>query len=137
REIVVREGGSPAAMMMQTPTGMTLVTPLAVGAPLTARLRRLDGAGELRVRWEAAAEGPRLVAEVVGLEEAPDGPLVFSRPPEALCDCDVCDEMWGDPSLFEACARAYPEAGEGRCEALLGCVRHDPLFAPECPEGQV
>ncbi|PCC73117.1 hypothetical protein NAEX_06205 [Nannocystis exedens] len=133
REIEVLEGGSPAAMRMTTATGMTLVTPLSVGSPLTARLYRLDGVGELRIGWEAAQ--PRV--EVVGLAEAPGRSLVFTRPPDALCRCDTCDEMWGDPALVPACKAGQTEAKGDGCEALLGCVRHDPLFAPDCPEGQV
>ncbi|MFZ6181528.1 alginate O-acetyltransferase AlgX-related protein [Nannocystis pusilla] len=133
REIEVIEGGSPAAMRMTTATGMTLVTPLVVGAPLTAHLYRLDGGGELQIRWQ----GERLQVEVTARPEAPERRLTFTRPPDALCRCDVCDEMWGDAALFPACEAAQTGAGEAVCEALLGCVRHDPLFAPVCPEGQV
>ena len=133
REIEVREGGSPAAMRMTTATGMTLVMPLAVGSPLTAHLYRLDGGGELQIRWR----GERLLVEVTARPEAPERTLTFTRPPDALCRCDVCDEMWGDAALFPACEAAHAGTGEEACEALLGCVRHDPLFAPICPEGQV
>ncbi|MCY0987332.1 hypothetical protein OV203_09380 [Nannocystis sp. ILAH1] len=132
REIEVVEGGSPAAMRMTTATGMTLVTPLASGSPLRAQLYRLDGGGELQIRWQ----GERLQVEVTARPEAPEQTLTFTRPPDALCRCDVCDEMWGDPALFPACEAAYA-GDEEACEALLGCVRHDPLFAPGCPEGQV
>ncbi|WP_434418603.1 alginate O-acetyltransferase AlgX-related protein [Nannocystis pusilla] len=133
REIEVIEGSSPAAMRMTTATGMTLVTPLAIGAPLRAHLYRLDGGGELQIRWQ----GERLQVKVTARPAAPERTLTFTRPPDALCRCDVCDEMWGDPALFPACEAAYSGAGEEACEALLGCVRHDPLFAPGCPEGQV
>ncbi|MFY0540127.1 hypothetical protein [Nannocystis pusilla] len=109
------------------------MTPLAVGSPLTAHLYRLDGGGELQIRWQ----GERLQVEVTARPEAPERTLTFTRPPEALCRCEVCDEMWGDPALFPACEAAHSRAGEEACEALLGCVRHDPLFAPGCPEGQV
>ncbi|WAS96145.1 alginate O-acetyltransferase AlgX-related protein [Nannocystis punicea] len=133
REIEVIEGGSPAAMQMTTATGMTLVTPLPQGAPLTARLYRLDGVGELRIGWE----GEQLQAEVVGSTQPPGRSLLFSRPPDELCGCEPCDEMWGDPVLLPACKAAQTQPVKRACEALLACVRHDPLFAPVCPEGQV
>ncbi|WP_272089261.1 alginate O-acetyltransferase AlgX-related protein [Nannocystis bainbridge] len=133
REIEVIEGGSPAAMRMTTATGMTLVTPLAIGAPLTAKLHRLDGAGELRIRWQ----GARLVTEVVALRDEPERRLTFTQPPDELCGCDTCDAMWGDPALYAVCKAGQAAKVKDGCEALLGCVRHDPLFAPMCPEGQV
>lgn len=137
REIELLTGASPAAMRMTTATGMTLVTPLAPGEPLTARLYRLDGAGELRIRWEPDERGPQLRAEVVALHGVPARPLTFTRPPGILCRCDTCDEMWGEPALDAACEAAHPGEPDKVCDAVLACVRHDPLFAPECPEGQV
>lgn len=136
REIVVTQGSSPAAMTMATATGMTLVTPLQSGAPFSARLRRLDGWGELQIRWRILRTvGPRPQVQVQARSEGPRGPLEFSATTGALCRCEPCDEMWGEPALVAACTRAWGD--DDQCEALLGCVRHDPLFAPPCPRGKV
>lgn len=45
----------------------------------------------------------------------------------------ACSDLWGDPRLAAECERAFPDD----CARRLACVQNDPLFAPQCPDGQV
>lgn len=45
-----------------------------------------------------------------------------------------CGSMWVDLALASACGETH----EVSCNAARwSCMQHDPLFAPECPEGQL
>lgn len=157
----VREGGTPATMVLRTPDALSLVTPMTIGQPITARFRWKSATRDLEIRWPAGEDGkPRFVGAFVEVPpeqrqgEAPD-PAVLG-----LCAChheltretfcvdpgnfddydsgptgcqDACGYLWGDPRLAPACERAFPDA----CERRLACVQNDPLFAPPCPEGHV
>ncbi|WAS92610.1 alginate O-acetyltransferase AlgX-related protein [Nannocystis punicea] len=163
--VVVREGATPATMAMRTADGLSLVTPLTVGEPLTARFHWKKEVQDLQIRWPAGDDGkPKFVGEFVKAEPtmppadaaaeaaiaglcachkqarkeqlcAQDGKLVGDYEPYAY-DCkEVCSDLWGDPSLIAACTLKYPEDKD--CAARLACAQNDPLFPPTCPEGQV
>lgn len=159
----VREGGAPATMALRTVDGLSLVTPMTIGAPITARFFFKKDAHDLEIRWPEGDGGkPKFAGAFVKVAAAP--------PPEAaalkaaaddLCACykktarenlcalkgsvddyddvdgceRVCSSAWGDPGLLAACAAAHP--GDDACAARLACAQHDPLFAPTCPEGQI
>ncbi len=153
----VREGATPATMVMRTADALSLVTPISPGTPLTARFHWKTGALDLEIRWPAGADGKFHGAFTKVVQAAPPGPA----PDVAgeLCTCHqqltrerfclrpgseewddwpegcrpACGDLWGDPRLDEGCARAFP----GDCAGRLACVQNDPLFAPACPEGHV
>jgi hypothetical protein len=150
------EGGSPATMLVHSIDGLTLTTPLTIGAPITARFHFAKQIRELQVRWPVGDDGkPKFVAEFVDIEGEP-----MAKQPEAglerLCACyqttsserwceetypdgeahgcnESCGGLWADPKLAQACLGAYGDS----CEQILSCVQNDPLTAPECPDGSV
>jgi len=153
----LREGQSPATMIMRTNDALSLVTPMTTGAPITAVLRWKNKARELAIRWPADAEGkPKFVGTLTDLEDKTSPPAQPLDPAVAeLCRCHAersgenfcantgdedeyvdcrsgCSLMWGDLRLAAACTAAFPG-----CDARLACVQNDPIFAPACPDGQV
>ncbi|MDC0670575.1 alginate O-acetyltransferase AlgX-related protein [Nannocystis radixulma] len=163
--VVVSEGATPATMAMRTADGLSLVTPLTVGQPLTARFYWKKEVHDLQIRWPAGDDGkPKFVGEFVKAElTIPPGDAAVEAAIAGLCAChklsrkeqlcpqntklgndyeedvydclEVCSDLWGDPELIAACTRTYPEDKD--CAARLACTQNDPLFAPSCPEGQV
>ncbi|MDC0717433.1 alginate O-acetyltransferase AlgX-related protein [Nannocystis bainbridge] len=163
--VVVSEGATPATMAMRTLDGLSLVTPLTVGEPLTARFYWKKEVHDLQIRWPAGEDGkPRFAGEFVKAElTMPPADAAAEAAIAGLCAChqqtrkeqlcaqagkldndyedyaydckDVCSDLWGDPSLIAACTRAHP--ADKDCAARLACVQNDPLFAPACPEGQI
>lgn len=160
--VEVREGAAPATMAMRSADGLSLVTPMTIGAPITARFFFKKAAHDLEVRWPAGEGGePRFSAAFVKVDAAPPpADAAQTAAADGLCACHervtrenlcalkgsiddyddvagceiVCGGLWGDLGLAAACAAAYPK--EADCAARLACVQNDPLFAPTCPEGQ-
>lgn len=162
--VEVREGAAPATMAMRTADGLSLVTPLTIGEPVTARFSWKKQTHDLEIRWPVGDDGkPKFTGAFVKV--APTSPAVDAATAavddlcachkqitrEQLCadpgalageydgyatDCQaVCSDLWGDPGLIAACTRAYPEVTD--CAKRLACAQNDPLFAPPCPDGQV
>lgn len=160
-KIEVIRGGSPATMVMSSGDGVTLVTPVVVGEPLTARLFLKDAVWDFALRWTPDGIGAKKPWGRFTL--SPDAARPVATPPSAavagLCKCyqelfpgrkvcehedpevpvgmptcrEGCSDLWGDPRLAEVCASTFPDSCVGR----LACAQNDPLFAPTCPEGQV
>lgn len=156
--VVVREGGGPATMAMRTDDGLSLVTPLTIGVPVTARFYRKTGAQDLEIRWPEGEDGkPKFVGAFVDVpaEAAPPDPDAAAI--AALCACHAeetrerfcderadaddydgaacrpsCGQLWGDPRLLAACSAAHTD-----CQRRIDCLQHDPLAAPPCPDGHV
>lgn len=152
------EGGTPATMLMRAEDTLSLVTPLLVGKPITARVYMQAGTWDLEVRWNESGPEPRPEGKFVARPTvtAP----AFAAPSEAvqgLCTCDAehtkarvctyanddqqvgmpdcrqaCSQLWGDPQLAETCAATFPND----CTSRLACAQNDPTFAPVCPPGQ-
>jgi len=163
--VVVTEGQTPATMAMRTLDSLSLVTPLTVGEPVTARFYWKKEVHDLQIRWPAGDDGkPRFAGEFVKAEPgAPPEAAAAEAAIEGLCACHkasrkenlcgqnnrlddeyeqdvydcqkVCSDLWGDPEQIAACTRTWPEDKD--CAARLACAQNDPLFAPTCPEGQV
>jgi hypothetical protein len=156
--VQVREGATPSTMALRTDDGLSLVTPLTPGQPITARFYRKSGAQDLEIRWPAGPDGkPKFVGSFVDApaEPAPQDPDAAAI--AVLCQCHAaardeqfcaestdsddyagaackpsCGQLWGDPRLLAACTAAHPE-----CSTRIACIQHDPIAAPTCPEGQV
>jgi hypothetical protein len=149
----LREGQTPATMLVHTTDALSLVTPMTIGAPITAHFHWKGKVRELAVRWPAGVDGkPRFVGTFTDLKDVPPrlDPLApaiaalcnchneltvdeFCADPQDTYDCpNVCSQLWGDPRLDAACSAAFPA-----CKDRLACVQNDPVFAPKCPEGQV
>jgi len=149
----LREGRDHATMITHTADALSLVTPMTIGAPITAHLHWKNKVRELAVRWPAGADGkPRFVGTLTDLKDAaprkdPLAPAIaalcvchedlhderFCEDPEYTYNCELaCGQLWGDPGLAAACTAAFPA-----CKDRLACVQNDPVFAPPCPEGQV
>jgi hypothetical protein len=147
------EGRSPATMIVHGQDGQSLVTPLTVGEPITARFHFAKQIRELQIRWPLGEDGqPKFVGEFVEVEGEPKK-LEPSAAAQRLCDIyvtvhreqwceegddwdlwgcrDACAGLWGDPALVEACVATH----ENQARPILSCTQHDPLFAPPCPEG--
>ncbi len=150
----LREGRSPATMITHTEDALSLVTPMTIGAPITAHFHWQRQVRELAIRWPADAEGkPRFVGTFTDLKDQahrvdPLHPAIKDlcetlrqRVDDTLCDGNVdedydcpniCSLLWGDPGLDAACKPSNPDGA-----ARLACVQNDPVFAPTCPEGQI
>ena len=153
----VREGLTPATMALRTTDGLSLVTPISPGAPISARFYWKSGAHDLEIRWPAGE--PQFVGAFIKVAGVVKPPEAAPGAAEELCACHqkltrerfclspgseewddwpegcrpACGDVWGDPGLADECARVFP----GDCAGLLACVQNDPLFAPTCPEGHV
>lgn len=154
----LREGGTPATMIMHTADALSLVTPMTVGAPITAHFHWKGKVRELSVRWPANADGkPKFVGAFAELKDVPARQDPLAPAITALCECSeglssdefcefpgtgqaddgaygcvtVCSKLWGDPRLAQACTAAFPA-----CKDRLACLQNDPIVAPKCPEGQ-
>jgi len=157
--VEVLAGGTPATMAMNAGDSLSLVTPLTIGRPITARFHWQTGAHDLEITWSADGAG----------EQRPEGRFIArpgvaapavttpSAAVEGLCKCQgergrdrlciyandepvgmspcrpACTDLWGDPRLAEACGATFPLD----CASRLACAQNDPLFAPVCPPGQV
>jgi hypothetical protein len=157
--VEVLAGGTPATMAMNAGDALSLVTPLTLGQPLTARFHWQSGAHDLEISWVANKAG----------EQRPEGRFIArpgvaapavttpSAAVEGLCKCQqdrgsdrvciyandepvgmspcrpACTDLWGDPRLAETCAAVFPLD----CTSRMACAQNDPLFAPVCPPGQV
>jgi SGNH hydrolase-like domain, acetyltransferase AlgX len=153
--IEVLAGATATTMTMQGNDGQSLVTPLTIGEPLTARFVFGKQVRELRITWPLGDDGkPKFVGELVDVE-GQAGAKPASAAVEQLCKAHVevtgeqwcaegddwsawncresCAGLWGDPNLSEACRAAFG-ADHRR---VLSCVQHDPLSAPACPAGSV
>ncbi|MEM6789171.1 MAG: hypothetical protein AAF715_16740 [Myxococcota bacterium] len=115
---------------------LSFIAPLFPGGRLVADLFWEDHRRRLVVNWPA--EEP--VADEITLrkqEDLGEVPTGVEEPAE-LCAChrqvtgaEDCRELMGRPD--EDCRRTYGDDCAGR----LGCVAGDPLFPPECIEGEV
>lgn len=153
--IEVLAGATPTTMTLQGSDGQSLVTPLTIGEPFTARLVFGKHVRELRITWPLDDEGkPKFVGAFVDVE-GQAGAQPPSAAVERLCkshiavtaerwcasadqweawDCrESCGELWGEPALLDSCAAAYGTDDR----RVLSCVQHDPLSAPPCPAGSV
>lgn len=155
--VEVLAGGTPATMAMNAGDALSLVTPLTLGQPLTARFHWQSGAHDLEISWaEAGEQRPegRFIARPGVAAPAVTTP---SAAVEGLCKCQqdrgsdrvciyandepvgmspcrpACTDLWGDPRLAETCAAVFPLD----CTSRMACAQNDPLFAPVCPPGQV
>jgi hypothetical protein len=150
--IEVLAGATPTTMTLQGVDGQSLVTPLTIGEPLTARFVFGKQVRELRITWPLGEDGkPKFVGEFVEVEGQ-----AGAKPPNAaveqLCNavldelwCEAGDEeqaydcrpscgrLWGDPGMVESCTAAF---GVDRAR-VRSCVQHDPLSAPPCAAGSV
>jgi hypothetical protein len=153
--VEVLAGASATTMSLQGNDGQSLVTPLTIGEPLTARFTFGKLVRELRITWPIGDDGkPKFVGEIVTVEGS-GGVKPASVAVEQLCKSHItvnyeqwceggdeasawgcresCAGLWGDPSLLEPCAAAFPKDDR----RLLSCVQHDPLSAPPCPDGSI
>ena len=156
--VVVREGDDPATMVMRTADGLSLVTPLTIGAPITARFYKKSGVQDLEIRWPAGPDGkPKFTGAFVDVPAEPPPADPHADAIAALCACHEkmtgeqfcneptssdeyepaackpsCGQLWGDPDLLAACSASHAD-----CPDKLACAQNDPLAAPTCPEGQV
>lgn len=153
--IEVLAGATATTMTLQGNDGQSLVTPLTIGEPFTARFVFGKQARELRITWPLGDDGkPKFVGEFVDVE-GPAGAKPASAAVEQLCKSHVevtreqwcadgdewsswncresCAGLWGDPKLVESCTAAFGTDHP----RLLACVQHDPLSAPPCPAGSV
>lgn len=157
--VEVLAGGTPATMAMNAGDSLSLVTPLTIGRPSTARFHWQSGAHDLEITWSADEAG----------EQRPEGRFIArpgvaapavttpSAAVEGLCKCQgergrdrlciyendqpvgmspcrpACTDLWGDPRLAQVCGATFPLD----CASRLACAQNDPLFAPVCPPGQV
>ncbi|MBK9756473.1 MAG: hypothetical protein IPO88_23845 [Nannocystis sp.] len=158
--VAVLEGATPATMAMHSDDALSLVTPMTIGQPITARFAWKRNVRELQIRWPAGPDGkPQFTGAFV---EPPPQQRADAAPPAhplaapiaGLCDCHrqlhnervcadpdndyydgcplACGKLWGDPRLAAACIAAF-----SKCEERLACAQNDPLFTITCPEGQV
>ena len=164
RGVEVRAGGTPATMAMHAADSLSLVAPLRVGEPISARFYWEKVAADFELSWARDSNGEQqFKAEMIerpGVEPPGGGP---SAAVEGLCKCrqdtgfsNVCiypfDESGelkkarGMPDCRNACtelwgdsrlAEACTRTFPDDCVSRLACVQNDPLFAPVCPEGQV
>jgi hypothetical protein len=153
--IEVIQGGTPTTMVLQTADGQSLVTPLTIGEPFTARFTFAKQVRELRITWPAGEDGkPKFVGEFVDVE-GQAGAKPPSAAVEQLCEtaasvvsdywCEngdeeqawgcrpSCGRLWGDPSMLEACTAAFPREPA----RVISCMQHDPLSAPACSDGSM
>jgi hypothetical protein len=153
--IEVLAGATPTTMTLQGADGQSLVTPLTIGEPLTARFVFGKQVRELRITWPLGEDGkPKFVGEFVDVE-GQAGAKPPSAAVEQLCGshvlvefeqwCEAGDEdgaygcrdscagLWGDERLLEACKATFGD----EFRRVLSCVQHDPLSAPPCPTGSV
>lgn len=158
--VEVLEGGTPATMAIHSEDGQSLVTPLTVGQPLTARFTFAKQVRELRVTWPADDAGqPKFVGEFVDVEgspgaQAPSASVTklceryMATRPDLWCaegdeyeswDCrESCGGLWGDERLVEPCMAAFAGAATGLENwRIVSCMQNDPLSAPACPAGSV
>lgn len=160
--VIVRDGATPATMAMPTADGLSLVTPMTIGEPITARFSWADDTHELQIRWPDGDDGaPKFVGEFIKLSHEPQPAHPAAAIVNALCAChkqtthetlcaepggldddsyvdecqQVCSDLWGDPDLIAACAAAHP--GDAQCDHRIACAQNDPLFAPTCPKNHV
>jgi len=157
--VELRQGGTPASMVMRTPDALSLVTPMTIGEPITARFVWKSATRDLEIRWPTGADGkPRFTGAFVDAPAEQRTPTPHTAV-EALCACHealtherlcaktndenkwyqypemctpVCGNLWGDPDLDTACLAAHGD----KCEDRIACAQNDPLAAPTCPEGQ-
>lgn len=163
--VEVREGATPATMVMRTRDALSLVTPMTIGAPITARFTWKAATRDLEIRWPAGEDGkPRFVGAFV---DVPAGPQAQAQAPapdavkatEGLCACHLertSERFCVDPGTGhfdseptgcqDACGYLWGDprlaspcerAFPGDCARRLACAQNDPLAAPTCPEGHV
>ena len=156
--VVVREGAVATTMALRTADGLSLVTPLTTGQPITARFYRKSGVQDLEIRWPAGPDGqPKFTGRFVDVPAEPAPADADAAAIAALCECHAsahkeqfcaeppgsdeyesaackpsCGQLWGDPRLLAVCMAAHAE-----CKTRIACMQHDPIAAPACPEGQV
>jgi hypothetical protein len=153
--IEVLTGATSTTMTLQGADGQSLVTPLTIGEPFTARFVFGKKVRELRITWPLGEDGkPKFVGEFVDVE-GQAGAKPPSAAVEQLCsaygeveyeqwcaagdeesawDCRAaCTRLWGDPSMLESCTATF---GAEHLR-VLSCVQHDPLSAPTCPSDSV
>ncbi len=164
--VEVREGATPATMAMRTPDALSLVTPMTIGAPITARFTWKAATRDLEIRWPAGEDGkPRFVGTFVDVPAGPQAqaPLppvaATAKAVEGLCVCHrerTSETFCTDPGTGDydseptgcqdACgflwgdprlAEPCERAFPGDCDRRLACVQNDPLSAPTCPDGHV
>jgi hypothetical protein len=153
--IEVLAGATTTTMTLQGADGQSLVTPLTIGEPVTARFVFGKQVRELRITWPLDETGkPKFVGEFVDVEgqagaKPPSaaveqlcsayGEVVYEQwcaagDEESAWDCRAaCTRLWGDPSMLESCTATF---GAEHLR-VLSCVQHDPLSAPPCPAGSV
>lgn len=149
--IEVLEGRALETMTLLTEESATLVTPLTPGEDLRVRFYREHMDVELFMSWDLTGPEPTFSGVIRDIDEHQVQP--YAAAVTRACECHVelygeklstraadqpcgvrrCRELWGDEGMAEACVEAWP----ADCRALLGCVQHDPLFAPSCPRGSV
>lgn len=164
--IEVREGATPATMALRTPDALSLVTPMTIGAPITARFSFKKETHDLEIRWPAGDDGqPKFTGAFVKVPQPPpidDAAAVVAAVAVAdLCACHKqvarerqCAFKGGldeDDNVDECqlvCSDLWADPGliaactrvypePSHCAQRLACVQNDPLFAPPCPEGHV
>jgi hypothetical protein len=153
--VEVLAGATPATMTLQTEDGQSLVTPLTIGEPLTARFTFAKQVRELRITWPAGDDGkPKFVGEFVDVDGSPGARPMPANveqvcsyfkstnldiwcadgSPESAWDCrTACGALWGDERLIDACIAAFASDKT----QWLPCIQNDPLVAPPCPAGSI
>ncbi len=86
--IEVREGATPMTMIMHSKDGISLVTPLQAGQPITARIWWAKKARDLEIRWPLGEDQkPRFSAALVDVPDEPGRTLEPSPEAGKLCEC--------------------------------------------------
>lgn len=134
--VKVIEGDEGETMTFAYDGVLTFIAPIARGKKVVADFHWEGERRRLVVDWPA----DQPVANEIQLRKQDDVGEPPPKPPPApaLCAChkkvtgaDHCRALVGGPD--ENCQRTYGDD----CEALLGCAAGDPLYPPECKDGEV
>jgi hypothetical protein len=138
--IEVTEGAAPATMAMRTGDGVSLVTPLVVGQPITARIAGPKKSYALEIRWPRGEAGqPTFAGELVDLPAESVEPTEPSAALTKLCEChrsvyrqSVC-EFAGNAGFDDADWYQGEYWAHG-CEPSCGELWGDPALTSACEQ---
>lgn len=134
--VKIIEGDEGETMTFAYDGVLTFVAPIFRGKKLVADFHWEGERRQLVVDWPA----DQPVANEIQLRKQDEVGEPPPKPPPApeLCAChkkvtgtDHCRDLVGGPD--DDCRRTYGDD----CEARLGCAAGDPLYPPECADGEV
>lgn len=114
----------------------TLIAPVVEGSEVRADFFWADGSRrQLIAEWKAG----EVFAETFKFEGRPDAPAPApAKEAERLCSCFKQLSKAASCSPLLAAPNAHCDATyRDDCVALIGCSQGDPVYPPDCPEGQV